>query len=201
MFWLCQISALTQNTIIRRGRGWTWLKANFTGRWMARRKHLTDSHLRRRRRRLPLHSAPDERNRLWRLSSARSSPFSNTYPLHYPAFPQSAPTIALALPPSAAKERRALRCYIYENKRRRTPTLVVFTLFPVLQLHPLRSGSTLHSSPSMQGCIWHHHFCATMEAVAAEGQKGKGARRQSATATNSLASRTDAASHRMKFSD
>lgn len=45
------------------------------------------------------------------------------------------------------------------------PTLVVLTLFPVLQLHPFRSGSTLHSSPSMQGCIWHHHFWATMDAV------------------------------------
>lgn len=48
-------------------------------------------------------------------------------------------------------------------------TLVVLTLFPVLQLHPLRSGSTLHSSPSMQGCIWHHHFCATMDASTQDG--------------------------------
>lgn len=43
-------------------------------------------------------------------------------------------------------------------------TLVVLTLFPVLQDHPVRSGRTLHSSPSMHGCIWHHHFWATMEA-------------------------------------
>lgn len=48
-------------------------------------------------------------------------------------------------------------------------TFVVLTLFPVLQLHPLRSGSTLHSSPSMQGCIWHHHFCATMDASTQDG--------------------------------
>lgn len=43
-------------------------------------------------------------------------------------------------------------------------TFVVLTLLPVLQLHPVRSGRTLHSSPSIQGCIWHHHFWATMEA-------------------------------------
>lgn len=43
-------------------------------------------------------------------------------------------------------------------------TLVVLTLLPVLQDHPVRSGRTLHSSPSMHGCIWHHHFWATMEA-------------------------------------
>lgn len=55
-------------------------------------------------------------------------------------------------------------CYLPTNILWIKPTLVVLTLFPVLQLHPLRSGSTLHSSPSMQGCIWHHHFCATMDA-------------------------------------
>lgn len=43
-------------------------------------------------------------------------------------------------------------------------TLVVFTLFPDEQLHPFRSGRTLHSSPSRHGCIWHHHFCSTIEA-------------------------------------
>lgn len=43
-------------------------------------------------------------------------------------------------------------------------TLVVFTLLPLLQLQPERSGRTLHSSPSRQGSIWHHHFCSTMEA-------------------------------------
>lgn len=43
-------------------------------------------------------------------------------------------------------------------------TLVVFTLLPLLQLQPERSGSTLHSSPSRHGSIWHHHFCSTMEA-------------------------------------
>lgn len=51
------------------------------------------------------------------------------------------------------------------------PTLVVLTLLPVLQLHPVRSGRTLHSSPSMHGCIWHHHFWATMEA-AGGGEEG-----------------------------
>lgn len=44
-------------------------------------------------------------------------------------------------------------------------TLVVFTLFPEEQLHPFRSGRTLHSSPSRHGCIWHHHFCSTIEAT------------------------------------
>lgn len=47
-------------------------------------------------------------------------------------------------------------------------TLVVLTLFPVLQLQPFRSGNTLHSSPSIHGCIWHHHFCATIEAAQTE---------------------------------
>lgn len=44
-------------------------------------------------------------------------------------------------------------------------TLVVLTLFPVLQLQPVRSGRTLHSSPSKHGCIWHHHFWATIDAT------------------------------------
>lgn len=44
-------------------------------------------------------------------------------------------------------------------------TLVVFTLFPEEQLQPFRSGRTLHSSPSRHGCIWHHHFCSTIEAT------------------------------------
>lgn len=48
------------------------------------------------------------------------------------------------------------------------PTLVVFTLFPEEQLHPLRSGRTLHSSPSRHGCMWHHHFCSTIEATTEE---------------------------------
>jgi len=48
-------------------------------------------------------------------------------------------------------------------------TLVVFTLLPLLQLQPERSGSTLHSSPSRQGSIWHHHFCST---TAAGGEAG-----------------------------
>lgn len=49
-------------------------------------------------------------------------------------------------------------------------TLVVLTLLPVLQDQPVRSGRTLHSSPSKHGCIWHHHFCSTMEA---EKEMGK----------------------------
>lgn len=43
-------------------------------------------------------------------------------------------------------------------------TFVVLILFPVAQLQPLRSGRTLHSSPSRHGSIWHHHFCWTIEA-------------------------------------
>lgn len=54
------------------------------------------------------------------------------------------------------KRRSAVRVYFL--------TLVVLTLFPVLQDHPVRSGRTLHSSPSMHGCMWHHHFWATIEA-------------------------------------
>lgn len=50
-----------------------------------------------------------------------------------------------------------------------TSSLVVFTLFPEAQLQPVRSGSTLHSSPSRHGCIWHHHFCKTIEASTQEG--------------------------------
>lgn len=53
------------------------------------------------------------------------------------------------------KERRVVVC---------PQTFVVLTLLPVLQLHPVRSGRTLQSSPSIHGCIWHHHFWATMEA-------------------------------------
>ncbi|TNN31741.1 hypothetical protein EYF80_058102 [Liparis tanakae] len=42
---------------------------------------------------------------------------------------------------------------------------------------PVRSGRTLHSSPSMQGCIWHHHFWATMEAGGGEAEAQKEQRR------------------------
>lgn len=52
----------------------------------------------------------------------------------------------------------------WTENRDKALTLVVLTLLPVLQDHPVRSGRTLHSSPSMHGCIWHHHFWATMEA-------------------------------------
>lgn len=43
-------------------------------------------------------------------------------------------------------------------------TLVVFTLFPEMHDQPVRSGRTLHSSPSRHGSILHHHFWRTMEA-------------------------------------
>lgn len=49
-------------------------------------------------------------------------------------------------------------------------TFVVLILFPVAQLQPFRSGRTLHSSPSRHGCIWHHHFCSTIEAVRGQFQ-------------------------------
>lgn len=48
-------------------------------------------------------------------------------------------------------------------------TLVVLTLCPRLQLHPDRSGSSLHASPRRQGSIWHHHLCRTMAASTQEG--------------------------------
>lgn len=44
-------------------------------------------------------------------------------------------------------------------------TLVVLILLPVAHIHPELSGSVLHSSPSRQGSISHHHFPITMEAV------------------------------------
>lgn len=60
----------------------------------------------------------------------------------------------------------ALKSQIYDgskskgviNERRvavvvSSQTFVVLTLLPVLQLHPVRSGRTLHSSPSIHGCI------------------------------------------------
>lgn len=55
--------------------------------------------------------------------------------------------------------------YVYVGVWEYILTLVVFTLFPVLQLQPVRSGRTLHSSPSKHGCIWHHHFWATIDAT------------------------------------
>lgn len=41
---------------------------------------------------------------------------------------------------------------------------VVLTLLPLLQAQPESSGSTLQSSPSKQGSMWHHHFWTTMDA-------------------------------------
>jgi len=43
-------------------------------------------------------------------------------------------------------------------------TLVVLILLPVAHIHPELSGNVLHSSPSRQGSISHHHFPITIEA-------------------------------------
>lgn len=124
---------------------------------MARRKHLTDSRLPRASRtppRLPhspaaaplrSHLGPMKETRLWRVSSARSSPFSNTYLLHYPAFTVCRHDSA----PSTSKRRKKRRfCVaIFMKMRRRThlgclyfvsrtaaPPFEIrqhFTLFPV----------------------------------------------------------------------
>ena len=51
------------------------------------------------------------------------------------------------------------------QKKRKQLTLVVLILLPVAHIHPELSGSVLHSSPSRQGSISHHHFPITMEAV------------------------------------
>lgn len=42
---------------------------------------------------------------------------------------------------------------------------MVLILLPVAHIHPELSGSVLHSSPSRQGSISHHHFPITMEAA------------------------------------
>src|SRR4029434_10642356 len=47
-------------------------------------------------------------------------------------------------------------------------TLVVLIVFPGAAIHPELSGSVLHSSPSRQGSISHHHFPITMDAAARE---------------------------------
>lgn len=49
-------------------------------------------------------------------------------------------------------------------QRERTLTLVVLILLPVAHIHPELSGNVLHSSPSRQGSISHHHFPITIEA-------------------------------------
>ena len=51
------------------------------------------------------------------------------------------------------------------GKKKKQLTLVVLILLPVAHIHPELSGSVLHSSPSRQGSISHHHFPITMEAV------------------------------------
>lgn len=47
---------------------------------------------------------------------------------------------------------------------------MVLILLPVAHIHPELSGSVLHSSPSRQGSISHHHFPITMEASTQEGR-------------------------------
>lgn len=54
---------------------------------------------------------------------------------------------------------------MHEIFERNTLTLVVLILLPVAHIQPELSGSVLHSSPSRQGSISHHHFPITMEAV------------------------------------
>lgn len=57
----------------------------------------------------------------------------------------------------------------YQSWSRSEEIFVVLILFPVAQLQPLKSGRTLHSSPSRHGSIWHHHFCWTIDASTQEG--------------------------------
>lgn len=56
-------------------------------------------------------------------------------------------------------------CNMHETFEKNGLTLVVLILLPVAHIHPELSGSVLHSSPSRQGSISHHHFPITMEAV------------------------------------
>lgn len=49
-------------------------------------------------------------------------------------------------------------------------TLVVLILFPDEHIHPELSGRVLHSSPSRQGSISHHHFPITMDAAEGENR-------------------------------
>lgn len=69
----------------------------------------------------------------------------------------------LTLTDSVQKRDRELNANL-THTHRDSLTFVVLTLLPVLQDQPVKSGKTLQSSPAMHGCIWHHHFWATMEA-------------------------------------
>lgn len=51
-------------------------------------------------------------------------------------------------------------------------TLVVLILFPEEHIQPELSGKVLHSSPSRQGSISHHHFPITMDAVGRQVDRG-----------------------------
>lgn len=50
-------------------------------------------------------------------------------------------------------------------------TLVVLILFPEEHIQPELSGKVLHSSPSRQGSISHHHFPITMDAVGRQADR------------------------------
>lgn len=50
-------------------------------------------------------------------------------------------------------------------------TLVVLILLPAQHIQPELSGSVLHSSPSRQGSISHHHFPITMDATGNKRQE------------------------------
>lgn len=54
---------------------------------------------------------------------------------------------------------------MHETFERNPLTLVVLILLPVAHIHPELSGNVLHSSPSRQGSISHHHLPITMEAA------------------------------------
>lgn len=146
---------------------------------MARRKHLTDSRLPRASRTPPpplrSHLGPMKETRLWRVSSARSSPFSNTYLLHYPAFTVCRHDSA----PSTSKRRKKRRfCVaIFMKMRRRTHLGCLYFVsrtaappFEIRQhftLFPVHAG--MHLAPPL---LCNYGGCGGKK----EG--GKGARRQ-----------------------
>lgn len=59
---------------------------------------------------------------------------------------------------------------LFPTVKRGYLTLVVLILLPAQHIQPELSGSVLHSSPSRQGSISHHHFPITMDAT---GNKDK----------------------------
>lgn len=140
----------------------------------------------------PLSSGPDERNRLWRLSSARSSPLSNAYLLHYPAFTvcrhRSAPSATALCVAIFMKTRRRthLGCLYFVSRTAAPPFEIRqhFTLFPV--------HAGMHLAPPL---LRDYGGCGGKK------REGKGARRQSATTAGDLTIRPDAASNHVRFSD